>query len=366
MTKNLLSSYHFEVPEELIAQDPETKRDESKLLERKASQEIIHQKFYNLVDALPEDSLLILNETKVFSCRLLTKTKTGGKLEVFLLEDPISKKSSILKALIKPFKKIKTSEVLTFSDNVEACILEIKKEQNTQVAFLQFNLPPEKLFDWISKTGSIPLPPYIKRSDRRRQEQDLLRYQTVYAENVGSVAAPTAGLHFTQEILKKLKEKNITLAHITLHVGLGTFLPIKVDDIRDHYMHEETYLVPKKTLELIKEKERSDKKIIFVGTTTLWALESFFLKAKKQKIDLEELTDTWLQTNLFIHPTEEEVVYKPQKGHAIITNFHQPGSSLFILICALIGKDEALKLYKEAIDKKYRFFSYGDSSFLWF
>ena len=126
-------------------------------------------------------------------------------------------------------------------------------------------------------------------------------------------------------------------------------------------MHEETYLVPKKTLELIKEKERSDKKIIFVGTTTLRALESFFLKAKEQKIDLEELTDTWLTTNLFIHPTEEDVVYKPQKGHAIITNFHQPGSSLFILICALIGKDEALKLYKEAIDKKYRFFSYGDS-----
>lgn len=131
-------------------------------------------------------------------------------------------------------------------------------------------------------------------------------------------------------------------------------------------MHEETYLVPKETLNLIKEKEESGKKIIFVGTTTLRALESFFLKAKKEKAALEQLTDTWLKTNLFIHPTEKELVYKPQKGHAIITNFHQPGSSLFILICALIGRDEALNMYKEAIDKKYRFFSYGDSSLLWF
>lgn len=360
-----LSSYSFSVPDELVAQNPKDKRDHSKLLERSSEGKISHKTFCDLAESLPEDSLIILNETKVFSCRLLTKTKTGGKLEVFLLENPLSKKSSELKALVRPLKKIKESMTLDFEKDISAKVLKIEKEGTSQIVSLSFNLSYETLANWIEEKGTIPLPPYIKRKDRSKHEEDLERYQTVYAKNTGSVAAPTAGLHFTPELMAKLKEKNIEIATVTLHVGLGTFLPIKEEIITNHKMHEETYLVPKKTLEKIEGKKKNGKKIILVGTTSLRCLESFFLKAKNEKLEPKELTNKWLKTNLFVHPQSEGEIYKPQICDALITNFHQPNSSLFILICALLGKDEALKAYHEAIENRYRFYSYGDSNLLW-
>ena len=363
---NELSAYSFTVPEELIAQNPQDKRDQSRLLKRSKEGELLHTEFQKLPDLLPEGSLIIVNETKVFSCRLLTKTPTGGKLEIFLLENPVAKGSSTLTALVRPSKKAKVGMELVFDEKVIGKIVSKDEEAQTKTIEISFNLDPEELSSWIDKKGSIPLPPYIKRKDRSQHEEDLERYQTVYAKNVGSVAAPTAGLHFTPDVIAKLKEKNIEIKAVTLHVGLGTFLPIKEEIITNHKMHEETYRVPKETLLKIQEKKKEGKKIILVGTTSLRCLESFLLKSQKEKIQAEELTDKWIKTSLFIHPKEGEETYTAQIGDGLITNFHQPNSSLFILISALIGRKEALCLYKEAVKERYRFFSYGDSNLLWF
>lgn len=360
-----LSSYEFTVPEELVAQTPESKRENAKLFVRKPKEIFQHQSFSELPELLPEGSLIIVNETKVFSCRLLTKTPTGGKLEIFVLENPLAEQSSTLKALIRPAKKVRSGMKISFGEDVTATVLKQEMSGNTKISTLAFNLEPKELSSWMDRVGSIPLPPYIKRQDRSSHETDKARYQTVYAKNLGSVAAPTAGLHFTKEVLEGLKKKKIRTAPITLHVGLGTFLPIKEENITKHLMHQETYRVPKETIDLIESTKAQGKKIILVGTTSLRCLESFFLKALEEKTPPKKLADTWLQTNLFIYPDEAETLYKPQCGDALITNFHQPSSSLFILICSLIGREEALKLYGEATQKKYRFFSYGDSSLLW-
>lgn len=360
-----LSSYSFQVPEDQVAQAPKQQRDQSKLLERTQDGMIRYHTFSHLVDLIPKDSLIIVNETKVFSCRLLTKTKTGGKIEVFLLENPEAKKSSTLKALVRPFKKAQEGLTLEFDKQVLGTIIKKEKEASTATVTLQFNLNYENLSLWINEKGHVPLPPYIKRSDRSQHTSDLTQYQTVYAESVGSVAAPTAGLHFTKDLLAKLKEKNIQTAAVTLHVGLGTFLPIKEEVITNHTMHEEVYQVSKETLLKINKAKNEKRKIIIVGTTSLRCLESFFLKAKKENKNPEVLSNVWHKTTLFIHPTKEETRYKPQVGDALITNFHQPHSTLFILICALVGREEALMLYHEAIKQGYRFYSYGDSSLLW-
>ena len=361
----LLSSYHFDVPEELVAQSPKDKRDNSKLLERKKTGALNPSNYSDLSEIIPENSLVILNQTKVFSCRILTKTATGGKLEIFLLENPLSKNSSTLKALVRPAKKIKEGMSIDFEDEVQANVVKIETSGSTKLTSLTFNLEPKKLNEWVDKVGSIPLPPYIRRSDKSQHQEDKERYQTVYAKELGSVAAPTAGLHFTDDLLEKLKKKNIEVATITLHVGLGTFLPVKEENITNHIMHEETYRVPKETVQKIEKKKANNQKVILVGTTSLRCLESFYLKAKQEEIEPVQISDKWLSTSLFVHPQENSTLYTPQIGDALLTNFHQPGSSLFILICALIGREEALELYEEAIQKKYRFFSYGDSSLLW-
>jgi len=271
----------------------------------------------------------------------------------------------MLEALAKPFKKIKEGMTLSFASGVSAEVVSKLDQNKLAKIMLQFNLEARELDVWLAKEGRVPLPPYIKREKGPSSDQDQSRYQTVYAKKTGSVAAPTAGLHFTEEVIAKLKRKNIDFAKVTLHVGLGTFLPIKEEEILKHEMHSETYQVPKESLAKIEKAKKEGRKIIMVGTTSLRCLESFYLKAQKESLLVDDLADKWLKTNLFIYPKKDGTLYKPQVGDALLTNFHQPCSSLFVLISALLGREEVLTMYQRALKKDYRFYSYGDSSLLW-
>ena len=229
---------------------------------------------------------------------------------------------------------------------------------------MEFDQQADELSLWLEKEGKVPLPPYIKREKGPSAQADHSRYQTVYAKNTGSVAAPTAGLHFTPEVISKLEGKGIQFAKVTLHVGLGTFLPIKNEEILTHKMHEERYLVPETTYDKIEKARQEGRKVILVGTTSLRTIESFYLRLKAGET-AKQLVDQYLKTDLFIYPKEDGTLYKPQVGEALMTNFHQPCSSLFVLVSALLGRELALEMYGEAIKKDYRFYSYGDSSLLW-
>ncbi len=331
----LLSSYNFDLPKEKVAMRPIEGRHNSKLLVYSVkNQEIIHSTFLNLAQYLPKNSLLVLNQSKVIPCRLLGKKKTGGFAEVFLLSlDP---QNGLYPALIRTTRKKSIGDEFEFDGGVSAKI-EKRFDDNFLVKFNISNLK-----SYLEKSGQIPIPPYIRKG--KSDEQDKSDYQTIYAKDLGSLAAPTAGLHFTEEIFSDLKKGSIDHTFITLHVGLGTFSPIKVEDIRQHKMHSETFLLSEKSIEKIKNA----KKIIAVGTTTLRVLESIYQK--------EVIPDTTYSTDIFLYPGKEI-----RSIDALITNFHLPGSSLFILISALMGRKEALRVYREAIDMDYRFFSYGDA-----
>lgn len=338
-----LSSYHFELPKDLIAIRPTEKRDQCRLLIYKmATNEIVDASFSDLHQYLPADSLLVKNQTKVLPCRLIGKKSTGAKCEVFIL-GPFGG-FEIQEVLIKSSSKKHIGDEFLFGPNKELSgkIVEILGDGTFK---FQFNLKGEDLVKALETYAKIPIPPYIRNGES--DEQDKKDYQTIYAKNPGSVAAPTAGLHFTEQVMHDLNMKNIDSANVTLHVGMGTFSPVKSDDLRDHQMHSEKFLVEDEDL----KKLNNNQQCIAVGTTSLRVLESIY--DGHQFVKRQDGLD---QTNIFLYPGKEV-----RSIIGLITNFHLPESSLLMLVSAIIGREKTLELYKHAIEQQYRFFSYGDA-----
>jgi len=342
MTKNLhyLSSYQFDLPEELIAQYPCTPRDNSRLMviDRKSGT-ISEMRFRELSDFLNEGDSLVFNDTKVIPARLFGTRKTGGVAEIFLTNRVNDDNWEVL---ARPGKKLKKWDVVYFGKDFSAEIVESLEDGRKLVKF-HF----EGDFDNVlAQYGKLPLPQYIKRDSEHAIDNE--RYQTVYAKNSGAVAAPTAGLHFTDELLKKLAEKGVTQEFVTLHVGIGTFRPVQVDDIRDHKMHSEKVFISQKAAAFLNSKAR-DRRQICVGTTCCRSLESSVNDEGKIK-EGEHSTD------IFIYPG-----YQFKYVNHLLTNFHLPGSSLLMLVSAFAGYELIMEAYRKAILEKYRFFSYGDA-----
>lgn len=336
------SDFFFELPPELIAQDPLEDRASSRLLmvDKKTGQ-IKHEVFRNIIDYLQEGDCLVLNNTRVLPARLLgVKQDTGGAAEVLLLK---RRENDIWETLVKPGKKIKPGAVLSFGEGLlTARVLEVVEEGNRLIQFLYEGIFEEVL----DRLGEMPLPPYITH-----KLQDKNRYQTVYAKYDGSAAAPTAGLHFTNELLQKIEQKGVRLAYVTLHVGLGTFRPVKEENLLEHHMHSEYYQISKEAAEMINEAKDSKKRVICVGTTSCRTIES----AADENGRLKEGCG---DTDIFIYPG-----YRFKVLDCLITNFHLPESTLVMLVSALAGRKNVLAAYEEAVREKYRFFSFGDACF---
>lgn len=337
------SDFYYDLPQELIAQTPIEDRSSSRLLVLdKKSGKVCHKHFYDIIDHLESGDTLILNDTRVIPARLYGKREdTGSPIEFLLL----TKKSlDCWEVILKPGRRAKPGHRFVFGNGeLKAEVLEIVNEGNRLVRFEY-----EGVFeDVLNNLGEMPLPPYITE---KLQNPD--RYQTVYAKNDGSAAAPTAGLHFTEELINKIKEKGVNVGYVTLHVGLGTFRPVKVDNIEDHAMHSEFYIMPQETAELINKTKEQGKKIVSVGTTATRVLETVGQKG----LPLKEETG-W--TNIFIYPGKSFNVVD-----SLITNFHLPESTLIMLVSAMAGKENVLNAYKIAVSEKYRFFSFGDAMFI--
>lgn len=341
MTQNLQKSdFYFDLPEELIAQDPLEDRSSSRLLVLdKETGETSHHIFKEVINYLNPGDCLVLNNTKVIPARLIGhKEDTGAAIEVLLLK---RKENDIWETLVKPGKKCKPGTKIVFGEGLlHATVLETVEDGNRLIQFYY-----EGIFEEIlDKLGEMPLPPYITH-----KLQDKNRYQTVYAKYEGSAAAPTAGLHFTKELLKQIEEKGIDIAYVTLHVGLGTFRPVKVDNILEHHMHSEFYQVTKEAADKINKAKKEGHRVICVGTTSCRTVES----AADENGMVKEGCDN---TEIFIYPG-----YKFKVLDALITNFHLPESTLVMLVSALAGREHILNAYEEAIREKYRFFSFGDA-----
>lgn len=347
----LLSEYDYNLPEELIAQMPADKRDNSRMmvLNRK-DRTISHKHFYDIVDLIDKDTLLVMNNTKVLPARLIGHKDTGAKIEVFLLKQANfqNQENNCWDVLIKPSKRIKPDTIIKISE--ELSVRAIKRLEENGEWLVELIFEGDNVLEILHRNGNIPLPPYIERKipDEDLKKLDFERYQTVYAKDEGSVAAPTAGLHFTQAILQKLQEKGVELAYVTLNVGLGTFRPVQCENVLEHKMHSETFEISEKAAEQINRAKREGKKIIAVGTTTVRTLETAFQKFGCIKPCHDH-------SELFIYPPYEFKVIDN-----LITNFHLPKSTLLMLVSALAGKDFIFEAYKKAIENKYRFFSYGD------
>lgn len=344
MTQNLQKSdFYFDLPEELIAQDPLEDRSSSRLLVLdKETGETSHHIFKEVINYLNPGDCLVLNNTKVIPARLIGhKEDTGAAIEVLLLK---RKENDIWETLVKPGKKCKPGTKIVFGEGLlHATVLETVEDGNRLIQFSY-----EGIFEEIlDKLGEMPLPPYITH-----KLQDKNRYQTVYAKYEGSAAAPTAGLHFTKELLQQIEEKGIDIAYVTLHVGLGTFRPVKVDNILEHHMHSEFYQVTKEAAEKINKAKKEGHRVICVGTTSCRTVES----AADENGMVKEGCDN---TEIFIYPG-----YKFKVLDALITNFHLPESTLVMLVSALAGREHILNAYEEAIREKYRFFSFGDAMFI--
>ena len=346
-----LSSYDYELPPGLIAQNPAVPRDSSRLLvvnslENHQTIPTLHHIFRDLPELLQPGDLLVMNNTKVIPARLYGCKSTGAEVEVLLLEE---RQHNCWLALVKPGKRFKIGNEIIFTAGGEenpqilrATVVE--SEPQTGGRLLQFDLPPEvPLVQVLGKFGEIPLPPYITASTAAHEQ-----YQTVYAQEAGAIAAPTAGLHFTPELLERLRVCGINQAFITLHVGVGTFRPVEVEDVTTHAMHEEWIEVSADTVEQIRATQAAGGRIIAVGTTVVRALEG--------AAQLGDLQPFMGKTNLFIYPG-----YKWQVVEGLITNFHLPRSSLLMLVSALIGRERLLDIYQEAIASEYRFYSFGDA-----
>jgi S-adenosylmethionine:tRNA ribosyltransferase-isomerase len=343
----LLSSYNYNLPEELIAQNPVIPRDSSRLLVIDSQQTHCHNIFRDLPNWLQSGDLLLFNNTKVIPARLYGNKSTGTPVEILLLEE---QKSNQWLALVKPGKRFKIGTEIIFKSEIDHSLLTAKvidTDEKTGGRILEFQLPKTvSLMELLPKFGRLPLPPYITSS-----ESEDSQYQTVFAEKLGAVAAPTAGLHFTEKLLTTLREKGIQQAFITLHVGVGTFRPVEVEDITNHDMHQEWLDLPGETVAKINETKANGGRIIAVGTTAVRALEGAF-----KELNQGFLSPWRGKTNLFIYPG-----YQWQVIDGLITNFHLPCSSLLMLVSALIGRKRLLSLYEEAIREKYRFYSFGDA-----
>lgn len=337
-----IEQFDFELPEELIAQTPLEKRDTSKLLVLdKKTGETEHKHFTDIIDYLESGDTLVLNDTKVIPARLYgVKEETKALIEILLLKEV---KKDTWECLVKPAKRIHVGEIVKFSDKLSAQCTEVKDEGIRVFKLIYKGI----LYEILDELGEMPLPPYI-----HEKLKDKDRYQTVYAKNIGSAAAPTAGLHFTLDLLNKIKEKNVNVVYITLHVGLGTFRPVNVENINDHKMHSEFYMMSKETAEVLKQTRKNNKKIISVGTTSTRTLETIM----NLYGEFKECSG-W--TDIFIYPG-----YKFKAIDNLITNFHLPKSTLVMLVSALAGRENIMNAYKEAIKKEYRFFSFGDSMFI--
>lgn len=345
--------FDYELPEELIAQRPSEKRENSKMMVlKRENHQILHKNFFNIVDFLDENCVLILNNTKVMPARLYGYKDTGAKIEVFLLKKYNSESNdNRWEVLIRPSKRVRVGTIIKVSDELSVEVIMPLPDDGKWVVKMIYE---GDLLQILHKVGNIPLPPYIERkmATEELRQLDFERYQTVYAKNEGSVAAPTAGLHFTEDILNKLKAKGVQIGYVTLDVGIGTFRPVKCENILDHHMDSEAFEITQETADLINKAKSEGKKIVAVGTTTVRTLETAY------KI-YGEIKACRAASELFIYPPYEfKVIDK------LITNFHLPKSTLLMLVSALAGKDFIFEAYTEAIKGKYRFYSYGDCMFI--
>lgn len=346
----LLSEYDYNLPEELIAQMPADKRENSRMMVlNREDKTISHKHFYDIVDLIEPNSLLVMNNTKVLPARLIGHKDTGAKIEVFLLSQ---KEGRLWNVLIKPSKRVKPDTIIKISD--ELSVRAVKRLEDNGEWLVELLFDGDNVLDILHRNGNIPLPPYIERKipNDDLKKLDFERYQTVYAKDEGSVAAPTAGLHFTKEILQKLQDKGVELCEVTLNVGLGTFRPVTCENVLEHKMHSETFEISVQAAEQITRAKQEGRTIIAVGTTTVRTLETAYLQFGK-------ICACHSASELFIYPP-----YKFKVIDKLITNFHLPKSTLLMLVSALAGKDFIFKAYKEAIEYKYRFFSYGDCMFI--
>lgn len=365
----LVSDFDYHLPKELIAQKPIHPRDRSRLLVlNRRTGATKHQHFYDLLKFLKKDDLLVFNNTKVFKARLLGKimnqeSRIKHQIEIFLLR-PIDKYN--WEVLAKPGKKLKEGGVISFGRGLSC---QVKKKKEGGVVIVKFNKPKEKVLVVADEIGHVPVPPYVAQEPKK-----LSDYQTIYAKNTGSVAAPTAGFHFTPRLFQELKKKGVGLAFVTLHVGLGTFRPVKTERVEEHEMHSEWVEIDKETAELIKQAKKEGRRVIAVGTTTVRVLEGVAAltspspslaggvsdsppaKGERQRGSLRGYQG---EINIFIYPG-----YKFKIIDGLITNFHLPKSTLLMLVSAFTGREKILRAYQTAVKKKYRFFSFGDAMFI--
>jgi len=341
-----LKDYHYKLPKELIAQVPAPRRDESRMLVlNRGEGSIAHKSVTSIADYMAAGDVVVLNDTRVVPARLMGRKESGGRVEVLVLhpatdQDPY-------RCLIKSSKPLKGGAVLTFANGLRARVCEKLEDGQTRVKFLD----DRPLLEILENAGSVPLPPYIKRNGSPTQVDDSLSYQTVYAAKPGAVAAPTAGLHFTHDLLNRLKNKGIIIVSLTLHVGFGTFQPLRVADIRQHKLQEEFFEIPPETANAINYAKEKGKKVTAVGTTTVRALE---FSARDGRVTAGS---GWC--DLLIYPG-----YRFRVIDRLLTNFHLPGSSLILLVSAWAGRGLLLKAYEEAVRMRYRFYSYGNAMFI--
>ena len=337
-----VDDFDYYLPDEYIAQKPAEPRDSSRLMVlNKEKNSIEHKIFKDIIDYLNPGDLMIINNTKVIPARLYGQKTTGAKVEVLLLEK--THEENTWKALVKPGSKLKTGAEIKFSDHLYAKIVQHNPDGSRMIHFIS----DKNVWEEIENIGKMPLPPYIKNYNGPQE-----RYQTAYAKVQGAVAAPTAGLHFTNELIEKIKNKGIEFAEVTLHVGLGTFRPVKVEKIEEHEMHEEYYEIPENTVKKIKEYKKNNGRIISVGTTVVRTLETL--------AQLPEQNAYMGTTDIFIYPP-----YDFKLIDALITNFHLPKSTLLMLVSAFGGYNFIMEAYRIAVKEKYRFFSFGDSMFIY-
>lgn len=338
-----ISEYDYNLPEELIAQTPIKNREDSKMLVLdKDTGNIEHRHFKNIIDYLNKGDVLVLNDTKVIPARLIgCKEETNATIELLLLKEM---GGDTWECLSRPAKRLKIGTIISFGEGKLKAEVTEKKDEGMVIVKLRYE---GILMEILDQLGEMPLPPYI-----HEKLKDKDRYQTVYAKNIGSAAAPTAGLHFTKELIKALESKGIIITYVTLHVGLGTFRPVEVDNILDHHMHSEYYELTKTSADILNNAQKEGRRIIAVGTTSTRVLETI-----RHKYD--EFIPCSGNTDIFIYPG-----YIFKAIDALITNFHLPKSTLLMLVSALAGKENIFKAYSDAIKNKYRFFSFGDAMFI--
>ncbi|MBP0979437.1 MAG: tRNA preQ1(34) S-adenosylmethionine ribosyltransferase-isomerase QueA [Oscillospiraceae bacterium] len=341
------SLFYYDLPNEFIAQTPIEPRDSSKLLVTDIKKnKIYHKKFYNIIDYLEPGDLLVLNNSKVLPARLIgQKKETGAKIE-FLLVKQDKYNNNLWEVLIKPAKRLKINSEVSFGDGKLTAVLKNILNNGNRLVEFKFK---NNFFDIINKIGQMPLPHYITN---KLENKD--RYQTVFSKEIGSIAAPTAGLHFTEDLLLKIKNKGVNIKYITLHVGIGTFRPVSVDDLTKHKMHSEYYFISDDTAKAINQTKKNKNKVVAVGTTTCRVLETVANLNKDQ-----EIKESSGSTDIFIYPP-----YKFKVIDALVTNFHLPESTLIMLVSALAGREFVLEAYEEAKKNNYRFFSFGDAMLL--